>query len=567
MKRLFLLLLMLIGIPLGAHAQSVGQSIQSFDVQAELDSERNLIVTENIQYDFGAIEKHGIYRNIPETYNRDGATYGYDYEVLLVQRDGFPEQYEVSRDGKMMNLKIGKADVTIQGKHRYTIRYKTNRAVNFFEDGHSELYWNVTGNEWQVPMAKSSFLLIPPNDNVASSTRFSCFTGAFGSQEAACEMQQEGNNFRVFTTRVLQPAEGMTVVFGFAKGVIREETANEKMMRIIGDNWYLVLPLFALALMLYLWSTKGKDPSAETIIPQYEVPRGMSPMVLSAALGNGSIPDKGVTATIIDMARKGYLHIEYGTKKILFIESQTYTFVMKKKPGDEATEWERRLWDGMFSNGSRERATIEDLKEDEFYKDVQSAKTKGVIELHKLKIFAASPAVVRTIYLIGAFVVFMVVLVVTNQNALSNIVAFITALIVAVFGWFMPKRTKEGTSIVAEVKGFKWFLSVTEEERIKFHNAPARTPEQFMDFLPAAIALGVEKQWAKQFEDLHLAPPDWAEGNVSALNSIALASALSGMERAAASAYAPPSSAGSGGSGFSGGGSGGGGGGGGGGSW
>ena len=557
-----------------AHAQQpktvpwVQEAIRNFEVKAELSADRRLKITESIEYDFGATPKHGIFRNIPETYIRDGMTYDYKYQVGRVLRNGQPEPFEQYREGKALVLKIGRAEVTMPGKHVYTIEYETGQAVNFFKDGHSELYWNVTGNEWQVGIEKASFFLKSPLGEATSTLRFVCYTGELGSTEEACAMRPDQGGYTVQATRVLNPQEGMTVVFGFPQGTIRPETAGEAAKRILRDNWYLGFPILALAVMLYIWATRGKDPPPETIIPQYESPRGMSPMVLSAALGNGTIPPRGITATIIDLARMGYLHIKYEKAKVLFVETTSYKFLKRQEPPASAPAWERIIWDGLFSNGTREETAVSDLQEDKFYLDVQKANKQATKVLEALHIFVASPYLIRALYVAAAVITFLVVRVAGGDAPASGVVALIAAIIVAVFGWFMPKRTKEGTSVVAEVKGFKWFLSVTEEERLKFHNAPARTPEQFMELLPAAIALEVEKEWAKQFADLQMAPPDWAEGDMHALGTVALVSAISDLHsKSSSSAYSPPSSAGSGGSGFSGGGSGGGGGGGGGGSW
>jgi uncharacterized membrane protein len=146
---------------------------------------------------------------------------------------------------------------------------------------------------------------------------------------------------------------------------------------------------------------------------------------------------------------------------------------------------------------------------------------------------------------------------------------FLCAAIIGAFGWFMPRRTQEGAYVDEEVKGFKWFLSVTEKQRLAFTDAPERKPEQFHMFLSYAIAFGVEEKWAEQFAGIDIPAPDYVSGNVlmnwTAMNFVHDLNSL--HQTAAASAFAAPSSAGGGGSGFSGGGSGGGGGGGGGGSW
>ena len=107
-------------------------------------------------------------------------------------------------------------------------------------------------------------------------------------------------------------------------------------------------------------------------------------------------------------------------------------------------------------------------------------------------------------------------------------------------------------------------------------NPPDRTPELFEQFLPYALALGVEQQWAEQFSDVltqatsdgtaggrHYAPR-WYSGHGFNDGFGDFASSLgSGFAGAvSAASTAPGSSSGSGGGGSSGGGGGGGGGGG-----
>ncbi len=551
----------------GASVVQGGERIRDFKVTATLDSERLLTVREQITYDFGAAQKHGIFRDIPESYKRNGMSYNYRYHVTSVQRDGKDEPYEQSRSKDNLHLKIGSANLTITGQHTYVIEYQSSKVINFFSD-RSELYWNVTGNGWQVPIDAASLTLASPL-KAEKPQDFICYTGVLGSTENACKLQAKNDSLEVVATRTLQPSEGMTVVFAFPLGLIKQPTSSDLFRETVRDNLILLVPLLFFALMFYVWRKRGKDLPNQTIIPHYEAPRKLSPLILSGGLGNGTLPSRGVTATIIDMARKGYLHIEYGTEKHFFGDKQTYTFVKKKTPGDEALDWERILWNALFLDGAREKTTFDDLKKDEFYRDVNRVNTAGNKVLQSLHIFDANPYLVRTLYMAGAIVAATVVLVVGVDAPASGIAAVATFAIVAIFGWFMPRRTQDGVNLVAEIKGFKWFLSVTEEERLKFHNAPARTPDQFMSLLPAAIALGVEKQWAEQFKDLQIAPPDWAEGNLTNWNSLAIATAVTQMNTAsAATVYSPPAStAGSGGSGFSGGGSGGGGGGGGGGSW
>ena len=138
------------------------------------------------------------------------------------------------------------------------------------------------------------------------------------------------------------------------------------------------------------------------------------------------------------------------------------------------------------------------------------------------------------------------------QPASAIIAGILSALIVALFGYYMPSRTIRGTRELEKVMGFQEFLSRVEGDRL---NRIVKTPEMFEKFLPYAMALGVEASWAKAFEGIYNKPPDWygGPGGVHMFRPAALTSDLGRMSAVAATtmASAPRSS---GGSGFSGGG-------------
>ena len=123
--------------------------------------------------------------------------------------------------------------------------------------------------------------------------------------------------------------------------------------------------------------------------------------------------------------------------------------------------------------------------------------------------------------------------------------------------------TDIGAKEWAEVSGFKLYLSVVEKDRLKFTDAPARTPERFSALLPYAIALGVEKEWADQFKDIDMSQGvDWYDGNNGLTGGFIAASLVndlsSGFSTAVSSSVVSASSSGgsSSGGGFGGGGGG-----------
>jgi len=158
--------------------------------------------------------------------------------------------------------------------------------------------------------------------------------------------------------------------------------------------------------------------------------------------------------------------------------------------------------------------------------------------------------------------------------------AFIgSAILLIIFSFVMPRKTKKGVKVVEHILGFKEFIKTAEKDRIKFFQELKDKADEegdvktFEKLLPFAIALGMGGIWSELFKDIYRqtgTQPTWYTGyNASTFNAIHLNDRLGNISKTASAAFtAKPSSASGGGSGFGGGGfSGGGFGGGGGGSW
>ncbi|HEX6218489.1 MAG TPA: hypothetical protein VFZ35_04365, partial [Sphingomicrobium sp.] len=145
-------------------------------------------------------------------------------------------------------------------------------------------------------------------------------------------------------------------------------------------------------------------------------------------------------------------------------------------------------------------------------------------------------------------------------------------LMISSFFW-IAAPTREGRAVLDRIMGFRQYLSIAEGPRLdRMTGAPMQTVQLFEKYLPFAIALGVENEWADRFKDQLAAASaagqqgfGWYSGHSSPwTNPGSFASSLgSGLASTLSSAStAPGSSSGVGGGGSSGGGGGGGGGGG-----
>lgn len=478
--------------------------------------------------------------------------------------DGQSVDQSISTSGDNLQLKIGDADRTITGRHTYVITYSTNRAVNdFAADNERELYWNVTGDGWPVAIERASFALEGPG--VASKTI--CFTGAFGSTEQGCAVSSTGHAVLSKTGRALAPGEGYTVAVRFPASSMREISLAERIWEVLVDNIWLGLPVLVFFVMFFIWKKHGKDPAGRgTVIAHYEEPRKLPPAMLTGLMEQ-EVSQRAVTATILDLARRGYLKLVFSGEAGggWFSKSPEFTLVKKKDADASVLAFEKTLFDGLFHGA--DEVSLKEQKDGKFWKAIQTAREQAFDELRARGLFGKSPGAVRGMWILAAAAVGVAGFWIST-GGLGVASAILCGLIIAGFGWQMPSKSKEGAIVMEEAEGFKLFLSVTEKDRLDFTDAPERTPENFARFLPAAVAFGIEEKWAKQFAGIDMRPPSYMDGSMNGWTALQFASlSHSFHDSSVGGMYRAPSSAGRGGSGFSGGGSGGGFGGGGGGSW
>lgn len=554
-----------------AHAEE----ITSFSVRLTTDADAVLDVEETIVYDFGSEEHHGIFRTITTQYERSGLNYRTRLHVVSVAEHASGSEtfadvpHTLSSENGNAVLRIGDPDVTVTGLHTYRLRYRMERAINWF-DGEPEVYWNVTGTEWTVPIRESDITLSAhvPLD----AKRTECFTGVFGSQESLCTISQDGGDLLVSSTMPLFAGEGLTVVTRLPAGSIPEPTATERALATLRDNWGFGLPVLTFVALLYLYRRYGRDPAGRgTIIAEYEPPEGLSPAMVGYVIDE-EIHPQDISAAMLNLAVKGRMTIQYEKKKLF---GHTYRLTKRTPPANalSLSPFEQVLADEIFAKEGEVK--LEDLKKTLPTK-LGTLKETLRTDAKSKKVFAREPETVRRWYYgIGGVLLLGTLITLGGAIAAGSgaivIGMAVSGILFLAFARAMPSRTEHGVRIREQVEGFKQFLTVTEKDRLEFHNAPEKTSEQFFAFLPYAVALDVATTWAKQFRDVTIEKPDWYGGqDFSTFNAMVFASSMSDFSNTAKSQAftAPSKGAGSGGSGFGGGGfSGGGFGGGGGGSW
>jgi len=327
---------------------------------------------------------------------------------------------------------------------------------------------------------------------------------------------------------------------------------------------FALMPLWVAIVLYFVWRKTGRDPKGRgTIIAEYDPPDELTPGVVGT-LHDESADLKDISATIVDLAVRGYLVIEELPKKL---GAANFKFILKKadfRSDAKLLPYENLLLEHIF--GIKNEVELSDLR-NKFYQYISPIQAKMYEEVMKHEYFDQSPEKRRAKYsgwagvltVLGFFGFFWYGL---------GIPFFLTGIVVGIFGRAAPRRTEKGVLATEHARGFKLYLYTAERYVVK-----KMTPETFERFLPYAMVFDVEKQWAEKFKDIYKnQTPSWYHSTTpgNTFTALALTDSLRSMSTATTGTLmSRPGSSGHGGSyssgssGFSGGSSGGGGGGGG----
>ena len=548
--------LALLAVLLAAGVASA-ERVLSWETELYLEAEDAFGVVERIRWDFEGESRHGILRDIPVAYGRGrAADYQIDLEVTQVtDAAGRPRPWRVRRSGRAVEIRIGDPDALVSGVEDYWIHYRVERGILFFPD-HDELYWNATGHELEVPVERASATLYLPATLAPADVQPLCFTGPQGSLAQGCAAKPGVNAIRFEATEGLGPREGLSVAVSLPKGAIREPSAAERWLSRARDylSAWAALPLLVLATLVGLWRSQGRDPAAGAAVPvRYEPPAGLSPAEVGTVLDErADLAD--VTATILDLAVRGYLRIEeVESAGFLFLRDRDWRLV-KLREGADLRPHEGILFDRLFA--AREHVTVSSLK-NRFYAHLPAVKDAIYAAVSREdRFFPGSPEKVRRAWG-GAGVVLLALggVVLFSQASLAAGAGLaLSGLFVLVFSRVMPRRTRRGREVYEEIRGFQEFVERVDKDRLERFGG--RTAERFERVLPYALVLGAADAWADAFGDLYTEPPRWYAGRSNVpfhprLFVSELGNSLGAIGQVMASA---PRGAGSGSSGFGGGG-------------
>lgn len=568
MKRYILSLLFVCFVLLPVRALAAEWVIDRFASDIAVQSDGRVKVTETIEVDFKSEEKHGIYRDIPIVYQgQTGKTYT-EIEVEQVLQDGQPAIQETETNNAYLRIQIGEPDRVISGRHVYVLTYTATGVLRNASAGVDELYWNVTGNNWEVPIRAATATVTLPDGLTVS--QIACYVGPTGSTTPCDQAEGNGTAAAQFSTSTsLEPGDGLTVAVGYAAGSLPilavEPPADPLSVLSQWSTWagFGVALLGGLVWITRRWLQSGRDARGKsTVVPEYEAPLQLRPAEIGVLVDERA-DTLDVSATIVDLAVRDYLTITEIPKKWAF-GSTDYELQRTDKRAASLLDYEIKLLEALFRSGQAVKLSA--LK-NTFYTDLAEVKRQLYIDLSAKQFFAMDPDTVRQNYM-GWGVLWMVLglagafgLAFLGIGWLAGLVGGLgaTGLLMLLTARAMPARTELGAEVYRQALGYELFINTAEKYRARF----AERENLFTELLPYAIVFGATKKLAQAMEVMELQPanPVWYHG-IHPFQPAVFAADVDSFSRSLSTAIAStPSGSGSGGGGFSGGGFGGGGGG------
>ena len=490
----------------------INDRILKYHSDITVQTDGDLLVKEYITIyngDYGNIER-GIFRDFPTLYkDSNGIWDERGFSVKNVYRDERKEPFHKEKLNTGLRLLIGDKDVYLSnGIFKYTIEYETSRQIIFAAD-RDELYWNVNGNGWIFTADTVSCTIHFPEKGIIKD--FRCYTGVQGSTDADCTGKQlSSNEISFINTRRFDAYEGMTIAVGIEKNVIAVPSSFDNFKAFMKGNYIIpllaFLVVFFVAYYFYVWYRKGRDPRQGVIYPQFSPPDGIDPAeagyILKQRYGSHLF-----AAALIDSAVKKNLNIEVSREGLLF-KSNVYTFTkpegakgangygfhLDKLYGEKAIK-------GKYNSTLRSCYTAlqDDLKAKFLIRSGKKNKEEAMFTLNRGYVIFATVILIASVVATIKFLTERPSLKIGIFCAICIIIILITHV---VFKNIMSAYTKKGREIVDHLLGFKMYLAQAEQHIYNQLAPPEKTLDLFEKYLPYAVALNVQNEWAGKFDSI-----------------------------------------------------------------
>jgi hypothetical protein len=518
----------------------VSEKIYLFDVSIDVQTDGSINITEDITLNAKHQKiRRGIYRDIPIL--SDG-----QLTPVSLTMDGQTHPFFTENKGRNLRINFGNDNYIPRGRHTYSFKYTYKNAIKFFRN-YDELYWNITGNEWNFTIDKARVKVVLPSNARVQTEGISLYTGPKGAKD---KNARRISDLTFETTRSLYPKEGFTIAIPFDKGVVQEPPFMERLKKTFSFSLISSIILF-ITLIIYIYTTwlkVGQDP-AYMAITRYEPPKGVSPAFVYY-LYNEEVDAKLMSCIVLDLAMKGYLEVKNSVKN--FWGTKPAALRRRKAVSNDLPLEEIEFIRGLLADYSPYEYCVLDSKkgpvlniivrviEDLFKKQekpyiIENKKyilyavyivlAMGIIpfipkDMSSLDLcmvpvlimaygvsflFVSLFAFHKLFIRIISWFVFILIslplfsLIGNYMDAKISLILYMMGLLcVVLYYTLIPNVTPKGRELFEELNGFKKYIKTAEVNRVAASN-PLDAERIFCDYLPYAFAMGLQNKWMKKF--------------------------------------------------------------------
>ncbi|MBO2989914.1 DUF2207 domain-containing protein [Leucobacter tardus] len=506
-----------------------------WDVEYELsldpDGRAVAHVTERLTAQFPSDDQNkGIVRSLPRDY-QGSSTDPRDFSVTDENGDAVPFDIESGTDetnnAPYVAVLTGDDDY-VHGRQTYVIEYTLSDVVLARDDGAAdEFSWDLAPSARQQPVSSfSAEIAFAPELAEHLNGNARCYAGAAGSTQECAITESDGTV--TVGSIPLDAAAGVTVAIGLDAGTVVQP--SQRVPNVAFDVAPIIVAAGAVGAAIAGTTAAGvmarrhRNNGRGTIVPQYEVPASLPPILASTILASTKDPIAGqmVHLAVNDVAR---FEEAPNAKRKKRSAQLALRLVDVDRSGDPL---DRLSVSTLFSSTARGALLDLSQRNESLAKRIpqlkSSAATAGLDRGYFTK---ERSRVGRVLGWVALGIVAVLAVLVTlgfifrgaNAGTVLGLVGGILALAFAAPAMMQHRvHTRSGAETREYLEGVKMFITVAEAERIRMLQSYAGAERVgdgtvnvirlYERLLPYAMLFGLEKEWGTVLEDWYRTHPD-----------------------------------------------------------
>ena len=515
----------------------IAEKITDYNVTVQINKNGTLTVNEVIDYEFDDAAKHGIYRDIPLRSKKNGVDIHKSYiKMNSIKRNGLSEEYSTKNFNEGVRYRVGSADRFVEnGVNRYEFNYVIYNAV-FEKDGIYQVYYNAIGQFWNVPVERASVIIrFSDGQEIKKNEikKLEVYTGSYGEKGENYDILENDVEIHI-ATKELEPKNGLTFMLNLKTDKISPTLADKLRIVYLSNPATIILPFLLLFLTIYsivTWNFFGRDPQGKSVIPEFNLPKDISPMF--AAYINGERDTVEIlNAGIFTLLTKGFIVANRVNGEIKYNKGFKTVYTQET----ELAEEERMLLDALSSEknnifGGEKRIynkanSIIEILKDKYNKIIYKNNGSFLVPF-----YCAAPVFIIFIFsqtnfeIFNPFIILYILItlgsffhriwITVSKKLLTGLIiiailgvsfyqgieifVFVTYFVILfiTYSKLIGKYTNEGLRKKEYLKGMKMYIKTAEENQIRKFDNVKELIEYFNGILPFAVALGVKNEAIK----------------------------------------------------------------------